>query len=108
MNSFSCPLLGGEVELTEERERHIAERHPELLPEHRGLIAETLADPDQMRLSGRMSGARMFSRWYNDLRGGKYVVVVVVSEAARGVRHWIITAYVARKLVGGEVEWHRS
>ena len=46
MSRFSCPYLRGEVELTEERERHIAERHPELLPEHRERIAETLADPE--------------------------------------------------------------
>ena len=35
MSLFPCPYLKGEVELTDERERHIAERHPELLPEHR-------------------------------------------------------------------------
>ena len=35
MASFPCPYLGGDVELTDERERHIAERHPDLLPEHR-------------------------------------------------------------------------
>ena len=108
MNRFPCPFLAGEVDLTEERERHIAKRHPELLPEHRGLLGETLSEPDQVRLSGRMSRARIFSRWYDDLRGGKHVVVVVVSDAARGGRHWIITAYVARRLAGGEVEWHRS
>jgi hypothetical protein len=28
---FSCPYLAGEVELTEEREKHIVERHPELV-----------------------------------------------------------------------------
>jgi len=40
---FPCAYLDGDVELTEEREGHIAERHPELLPEHRNLIEETLA-----------------------------------------------------------------
>jgi hypothetical protein len=40
---YPCPYLKGEAELTEERERHIAERHPDLLPEHRGRIAKTLA-----------------------------------------------------------------
>ncbi len=44
MCRFPCPFLQGEVELTEERERHIAARHPDLLPEHRERIAETLAD----------------------------------------------------------------
>jgi hypothetical protein len=26
---FSCPRLGGEVELTRERERHILDHHPD-------------------------------------------------------------------------------
>jgi hypothetical protein len=46
---FSCPYLKGEVELTRERERHIAERHPDLLPEHRDRLATTLAGPDTIR-----------------------------------------------------------
>ncbi len=107
MSQFPCPYLKGEVELTEERERHIAERHPDLLPEHRGLIVETLADPDQVRRSVRFGSAKLFSRWYTDLRAGKHVVVVVVSEFDRSKRHWIITAYMARVLAEGEVEWRR-
>ncbi len=47
MTRFLCPHLNGEVDLTEERERQIAERHPDLLPEHREKITETLAAPDQ-------------------------------------------------------------
>ena len=107
MTRFPCPYLRGEVELTDERERHIAETHPDLLPEHRDRIAHTLADPDQVRRSVRFAGARSFVRWYDDLRGGKHVVVVVVTEAAAG-RHWIVTAYLARKLAEGEVEWKRN
>jgi len=41
------------------------------------------------------------------LRGGKHVVVVVVAERGLG-RHWIITAYMARRLAEGEIEWKRS
>jgi hypothetical protein len=55
-----------------------------------------------------MSGARIFSRWFEDVRHGKYVVVVVVSEAAPAERHWIITAYVARSLSNGEIEWKKN
>ena len=106
MTRFSCPQLRGSVEWTEERERHVAERHPELLPEHRDLIAETVADPDQVRRSARFPEARLFSRWYPEVRGGKHVVVVVVSGPAG--RHWIVTAYVARRLAEGEVEWKRG
>ena len=105
MRLYPCPYLKSDVELTEERERHIAERHPDLLPEHRDRIAETLVEPDQVRRSVRFGSAKLFSRWYTDIRQGKHVVVVVVSELERKGRHWIITAYIARNLAGGEVEW---
>jgi len=104
---FPCPYLSGEVGLTEERERHIAERHPDLLPEHRPRIAETLADPDLVRRSNR-GNARLLSRWYTDLRGGKHVVVVVASDPEGQGSHWIITAYMARRLAEGAVEWKRN
>jgi mitochondrial fission protein ELM1 len=105
---FPCPYLNGEVDLTEERERHIAERHPDLLPEHRPCIAETLGAPDQVRASVRFGSAKLFSRWYTEVRQGKYVVVVVVSERTPQERHWIITAYLASKLAHGGVEWQRA
>ena len=105
---FSCPYLSGEVELSNERERHIAENHPDLLPEYREQIAETLAAPDQIRISVRFRDARLFSRWFDNVRGGKHVVVVVVTGSDSVSRHWIITAYIARKLAGGEIEWKRS
>ena len=108
MTQFLCPYLNAPVELTDERERHIAERHPDLLPEHRQCIVDTLDDPDQVRRSTCFAGARLFSRWFESVRGGKHVVVVVVSGLDPGARHWIITAYLARRLAGGEVEWKRG
>jgi hypothetical protein len=57
MTRYPCPYLNGEVELTVERERHIAERHPDLLPEHRDRVGETLAEPDQVRSSVLQSTA---------------------------------------------------
>ena len=108
MGDFECPYLESQVELTDEREQHIAAHHPDLLPQYADRIASTLADPDQIRRSARFASARMFSRWYNDLGTGKHVVVVVVSDPAPGSRHWIITAYIARTLAGGVVEWQRS
>ena len=108
MATFVCPYLGSEVHLTEEREKHVAENHPDLLPEHLDKIVDTLADPDEVRRSARFADARVFSKWYASLRGGKFVVVVVITEAGSASRNWIVTAYIARKLVGGNVEWKRS
>ena len=108
MRTFPCPYLKGEVELTDEREAHIAHTHPDLLPEYLAQIGQTLADPDQVRRSTRMSAARLFYRWFEDVRQGKYVVVVVVSEVAPTERHWIITAYMTRRVANGEVEWQKD
>jgi hypothetical protein len=105
---FPCPYLGGGIELHEQRERHIADEHPDLLPAYRDQIAETLADPDVVRRSARAGNARMFARWFDAARGGKYIVVVVVTERRRAERHWIITTYIARRLAGGTTEWTRS
>jgi hypothetical protein len=107
---FPCPCLSAEVELTDERERHIAiaMSHPDLLPEHRDRLSESLADPDLFRSSERFTGARMISRRSASLRGGKHVVVVEVSDDVHVSRHWIITAYITRKLTGGKAEWTRS
>jgi hypothetical protein len=108
MTRFPCPYLRGEVELTDERERHIAENHPDLLPEHHQRLAETLADPDRVRRSSRFASARLFSRWHDHLRGGKHVIIVVITQGAPAVRHWIVTAYLASHLAEGEVEWKRG
>jgi hypothetical protein len=109
MAYFLCPYLGSDVELTDEREHHITFRHPDLLPEHRQCIIDTLALPDEIRRSPRFGNARLFSRWFEGIRGGKHVVVVVVSDSIPLVRHWIITAYITRRLSRkGEIEWKRN
>jgi hypothetical protein len=90
--------------LTEEREKHIAERHPDLLPTHHDRIVETLFNPDQIRRSRRFGDALLFSRWFEDILAGKFVVVVVITNE----RPWIITAYVCQKLIEGEPIWTRN
>ena len=42
------------------------------------------------------------------LKEHQKVVVVVVSDTAPEKCHWIITAYIARKIVKGDVEWERN
>ena len=105
---FSCPYLDAEVELSMERREHIAERHPDLLPDYFERMAETLQAPEQVRRSARFGSARLFTRWFDSVKSGKHVVVVVVSEESPQSRHWIITAYIARRLSGGVVEWTKS
>ena len=70
-------------------------------------IARTLASPDGVRRDVRFPDTRQFSRWFEDVHGGKFVVVVVVSDRDPW-RHGIVTAYLARGLAGGVFEWQRS
>jgi hypothetical protein len=106
MALLSCHCLGGNVELTEEREQHVRERHPDLLPACRNHPGQTLADPDEVRRSARLANARLFSRWFDNIRGGKHLVAVVLSEPSG--RHWMVSAYLARKLAEGVSEWKRN
>jgi hypothetical protein len=103
-----CPFLQGPVELTRERAKHIAEQHPELLPAHLDRIGATLARPDKIRRSIRSDHGKLFSRWYADLLGGKHVVVVVMTDSEDRGRHWVVAAYLARRLAEGVVEWQPS
>ena len=66
MRTFPCPYLKGEVELSDERETHIADSHPDLLPEFLLQVSSILAAPDEFRRSLRMSLAWIFCRWFEE------------------------------------------
>jgi hypothetical protein len=67
--NLRCPYLKAQVELTEERETHIREKHPELLPQYRDQIDQTLADPDEVRRDARFPNSLLFSHWFPDVKG---------------------------------------
>ena len=101
---FPCPYLGSNVELNDERMRHIREGHGELLANRLEYIAFALASPDRIQRKIPDDNSLQFCRWYNGL--GKFVVVAVVSDP--GPRQWIVTAYVTHRLPGGETIWARE
>jgi hypothetical protein len=105
---FPCPYLHGTVELTEERRGHILLKHPDLLPEYLDQFVRTLADPDEVRRDPRFPATRLFSRWFENIKAGKFIVVAVVSDPPPEERHWVVTAYIAGRLVQGAMEWKRS
>lgn len=108
MTFLPCPYLDSDVELTDERKHHITLRHPDLLPMYQQCIPDTLMLPDRVTRSSRIRHARLFNRWFEWLRGGKHVVVVVVSDLASAERHWVVTAYMTNRLArGGDIEWER-
>ena len=93
-----------EFTLNQERERHIREKHSELLPDFYRYIATTLAQPEHIQRSQTHDNTRLFTRW--DETRAKYVIVVVVSDA--DPRDWIVTAYIADKPAKGATEWMRN
>ncbi len=73
------------------------------------MISQTLEDPDQIRSSSRFKNSLLFTRWFDNIRSGKYVVVVVIiNTKSPSRRNWIITSYIARKLTGGTIEWQKN
>lgn len=97
----------GDVELTDEREQHITVTHPGTLPDYLEQLGETIEDPDQIRRSDRDENALLFSKWFDSIRTGRYLVVVIV-ENIDPTRYWIVTTYTARRLTGGNVKWQKS
>ena len=57
-----------------------------------------MKEPDRIRPSVRVNNALMFTRWFPNVRGGRFVVVVVVSDAGAQPRHWVVTAYMTKRL----------
>jgi len=108
MESFYCPYLKADVELTTERRQHIESKHPELLPEYRDYLGQTLTNPDEVRRDARFPDTRIFTRWFDQFLRGKYLAIVVVTDTQTDHRHWIVTAYVTRMLRQGEMEWKRN
>ena len=108
MELLSCPYLGGTVELTAERQQHILSQHPDLLPDYFAQLVETVADPDEVRSDICFPATRLFARWFTNVKGGKFVIVAVVSDPPPQKRYWIGTAYLSRKLAQGVSEWKRN
>ncbi|HEX5646659.1 MAG TPA: hypothetical protein VFX56_06795 [Nitrospira sp.] len=69
MTTLPCPYLNTEVELTDEREQHIRDKHPELLPAYRTQLIQTVADPDEIRRDSRFPNSLLFSHWFPGVKG---------------------------------------
>ena len=102
-----CPHLEAVVKFTAERQQHVAQRHPDLMPGHLAELRQTLADPDSVRRSLVDPEPILLTRWFSQLRGGRFIVVVVKYDHS-AERFWLLTAYLARSLAGGEIEWQRD
>jgi hypothetical protein len=101
-HNIFCPYFAEEVILTDERTQHIRTQHPDLLPGYRNTIDDVISKPDIIRSSSRMPNGYLFTKWCPEVQNGKYVIVVIVSEA---LRKWVITSYISRKLPKGDILW---
>ncbi|HEX5011010.1 MAG TPA: hypothetical protein VFY71_11480 [Planctomycetota bacterium] len=105
---LACPFLKKPVRVSTERERHVLAGHGELAARWPAVIAQVLADPDEICWDETGSNTMLLARWYPHLLQGKFVVVVVVLDATARQQPWLVTAYVARRWRKGVVAWRRS
>ncbi len=105
--AFQCPYLNATVERSDEREQHITTVHPGTLPDYLAQLEQTLLDPELVRCSDRDLAIILISKWFETIRTGRYLVVVVVNQASQD-RHWIVTTYTARKITGGQILWQKT
>ena len=62
--------------------------------------------PLHIRCSRRANNALLFSRWFDDIKRGNYVVVNVIKDNAP--HPWIITAYLSTRLPKGDIVWQQT
>lgn len=106
MSWFECPYLGYLVELTKERREYIAERHPGIVPEYEVQLKETIAAPDSIYKNRYDQQALIFSKWFDSIETGRYLVTVIVTSKHQNQdRAWIIIVYTSKKTLKGELIW---
>ena len=93
-------IFGNQVELTEERWRHIITQHPQV-GLYRERFGEVLAAPTYVKRSRRDEDVLLYYREYTDLVGGNYLLVVV----RIGQRSFILTSYLTDRVRRGEMLW---
>ncbi len=97
---------GRNIRYSDERQTHVAVRHP-YMEDHAELIQETLADPDEVRVSPEYPDTVMlYYRWFwSTMVGAKYIRVVVklLDQDA-----FVLTAHVTDNIRRGERVWIRE
>ena len=88
---------GQRVELTDERCAHIAQYHPDVVP-FLDRLAQALRAPDMLRQSTQDPNVVVHYRYFADILGGKYLAVVVKTDA----RRFVLTAYLTRRIRTGK------
>ncbi|MFN0145918.1 MAG: hypothetical protein ACKVT1_05360 [Dehalococcoidia bacterium] len=112
MPSFlECPFLGGLVEFNDERREHIESVHPREARDVFDELASVVCDPDVVFETPRQ-GEHALARAQEN-HASHFVVAIVVTEDVRSservhARHWVVTAYISRRLPRWRILWRRS
>lgn len=91
------------IELTDERWSHIIREHPEV-ESHKERIQEVLSSPDYVKRSKRDAEVLLYYKYYDDIFGGKYLLVSV----KKGLRSFILTCYITDIIKRGETLWEKK
>lgn len=94
--------FGREIRLTEERHRHIIEKHPEIRDQE-SKIKETLKKPEWVKRRVYSRDILLFYRYYKRTPvTGKYLAVGVKLLNSEG---FIVTAYFTDRVKRGDFIW---
>ncbi len=96
---------GREIRLPEERLNHILIEHSFMVGKE-WAIRETLADPDEVRVSNQDRQVSLYYRWYNTSDIDNKFICVVVRILENDA--FIIIAYPAERIKRGDLVWKRN
>lgn len=96
-------IFGNEIVLTTERRECIITKHPEIKP-YKDKIKMVLQEPDLVKKSKRDEKVFLYYKYFEEILGGKYLLVVVKINKS----NFIITAYITDRIKEGEIIWRKN
>lgn len=94
-------VFGDEVRLTEERWKHILEHHP-IMARYLDHMKLTLRAANVVQRSMINPNEYRYYKLFEEIYGGKYVLVAVIKE----VDNFVVTAFIVSTIrKGGEIVW---
>ncbi|MEK6545983.1 MAG: PBECR2 nuclease fold domain-containing protein [Nitrospinota bacterium] len=97
-------VLKTRVHLTKERWEHIINEHP-VVKSYLKEIEETISFPDVIMKSKYDKEILLYYRFYENIFGGKFIIVVVKHTEER---NFVLTAYITDKVKGGVHVWKKN
>lgn len=96
-------IFGSTIVLTGERWEHIVAKHPEVKP-YKDRVSSVLSSPDLVKESRRDKDVLLYYKHFDDILGGKYLLIVVKLKD----RSFIVTAYITDRIKEGKEVWKKS